>query len=613
MASRGVRWFCGRPVAPLPQLVAALALLAAATAPGSTARAVEIPTGNPGLVLRLDTTVRYNLALRADPISAPIGNNPAFTVGEYSFAHGGVVANRLDVLVELDLVYRGRWGARVSAAGWYDDAYRDHVASGSPALAAAGIPGSYVGNEFSPYTKHRYLGPWGELLDAFAFGTFELGPVPVSLKAGAHTLYWGESLMLAGNTHGVGYAQMPLDLQKGYATPGVEAKELFRPLAAVSAQAQLTPALSLAGQVFLAWSSNLYPEGGTFLGAGDFAFNGPDGIYRCLDPVRQPVCANKGFLANAGVSRPDALGDWGLALRWRPEWLDGTAGLYYRRYTDKQAAMFLTANPGGAGPLSPAMPSPYKYQQYYGEGIDLFGVSLARQVLGVSLGAEVSWRHDTPLLAQSPGFAVAPAPPLTPVLFPHGPPQLLGNSYQARGDTLHGLLNLVGVVPGGRAFGSLSWALELTGSRWLTVRDNPDTFYGLGHGVCREDPALASAGLARGRRDGCATKGHVAAGASLAPTWFRVLPGTDLIVPLAASWTIDGNSPVTMGGNEHAGTWSAGVAADIESRYRVDLKYVDFFGTTTASSDGATVTSANGMLALLKNRAHVALTAKGTF
>ena len=287
--------------------------------------------------------------------------------------------------------------------------------------------------------------------------------------------------MLAGNTHGVSYAQMAIDLQKGYATPGVEAKELFRPLPAVSAQAQLLPELSLAAQVFLGWRSNLYPEGGTLLGAGDFAFNGPDGIYRCLDPVRQPACVSKGFLANAGVSRPDDLGEWGLALRWRPDWLDGTAGLYYRRYTDKQAAMFLTANPGAVGPLSPAYPSPLKYQQYYGEGIDLVGLSLAKQVLSVSLGAEVSWRHDTPLLAQSPGFAVAPAPPLAPVLFPHGAPQLVGNSYQARGDTLHGLLNAVAVVPGGRAFSAApAWPSSspaAAGSRWVTTR-TPSTAWG---------------------------------------------------------------------------------------------------------------------------------------
>ena len=585
-------------------LATALLLLATPLTPGAPAAALELPTGSPALTLRLDTTLRYNLALRTDSVDTRIGSNPAYTVGEYSFPRGGLVANRLDLLVELDLVVRGAWGARVSAAAWYDDAYRDHTASGSPALAAAGIPGSYVGDQYSTYTRRRYRGPWGELLDAFAFATVGLGPVPLSVKAGRHTVYWGESLMPAGATHGVGYAQMPLDLQKGQATPGVEAKELFRPLAAVSAQAQLTPELSLAGQVFLEWASNLYPEGGTFLGAADSAFNGPDGVYR-------PVGGNPAFIANAGVSRPRDLGEWGLALRWRPEWLDGAVGLYYRYFTDKQAAIFLTANPGGQGPLSPGLPSPFQYRQYYGEDIQLVGVSLSKQLLGVSVGAEASWRHDMPLLAQSPAFAVAPAPPLAPVLFPDGAPRLVGNSYQARGDTLHGLVNAVGVVPGGRAFSSAGWAVEVSASRWLTVKGNPDSFYGLGYGVCRGDPALASAGLARGRRDGCATRGHVGVGGGLTPTWFRVFTRTDLMVPLAVSWTIAGNSAVAMGGNERSGTWSAGVAAEVDGRYRVDLKYVDFFGTITTS--GTTVTTANGMLGLLQNRAHVALTAKGAF
>jgi hypothetical protein len=129
--------------------------------------------------------------------------------------------------------------------------------------------------------------------------------------------------------------------------------------------------------------------------------------------------------------------------------------------------------------------------------------------------------------------------------------------------------------------------------------------------VCRGDPTLASAGLARGRRDGCATRGHVGVGGGLTPTWYRVLTRTDLLVPLAASWTIAGNSAVAMGGNERSGTWSAGVAAEVDGRYRVDLKYVDFFGIITTS--GTTVTTANGMLGLLQNRAHVALTAKGAF
>ena len=85
----------------------------------------------------------------------------------------------------------------------------------------------------------------------------------------------------------------------------------------------------------------------------------------------------------------------------------------------------------------------------------------------------------------------------------------------------------------------------------------------------------------------------------------------DLLVPAAVSWTIDGNSPVTLGGNEGSGTYSAGVAADVDGRWRVDVKYVDFFGYT--ADNGTMVTRANGLLALLENRGHVVLTAKATF
>ena len=100
--------------------------------------------------------------------------------------------------------------------------------------------------------------------------------MPVQAKLGRHTIYWGESLLLGGHLHSVSYAQAPLDLQKGFATPGTEVKELFRPLNQLSLQAQLTDTLSVAGQYMLEWESARYPEGGTYLGPVDFVFNGPD-------------------------------------------------------------------------------------------------------------------------------------------------------------------------------------------------------------------------------------------------------------------------------------------------------------------------------------------------
>ncbi len=557
--------------------------------PAAHVAAFEIPVGVPDLELRFDNTVRLNVGLRTDPIDPKMGENPAFTGGEQSVEQWGLTAGRVDLLSELDATWAGRLGARVSAAGWYDLAYRSGKAHRAPDLAST--PGSYVGDEYSPYTLHRYRGPWGELLDAFAFATFEPGGVPVTVKAGRHTVYWGESLMLPGVIHGVAYSQMPLDLQKGFAVPGTEAKELFRPLANVSAQAQLTSTLSLAAQLFLEWQSFLYPEGGTFLGAGDATFNGPD-----RGGVPNPLGGPPYLVPNAGVSWPRDLGEWGVAARWRATWLDGTLGLYYRRYTDKFAAVLVTTAPR------------LEYRQYYAEDVDLVGVSLARQLLGASVGAELSFRHDTPLAAQSLGWAQAPAVSLAPLLFPHGAPALSGNSYQARGDTLHALVNAVGVFRS-PAFSSASWALELTYSRWLAVRTNRDMFYGVGYGVCRDDPALGA--LAKKPSDGCATRDHLGVGAGFTPTWFRVLSGVDLLVPLTVSWTVAGNSPVSMGGNEGGGTWGAGLGADVRNVLRVDLRYVDFFGRR--KDNGRIVTGANGQQALLSSRGSVALTAKATF
>jgi hypothetical protein len=581
---------------------AAAPLVVALLGAAAPAAAFDIPLPAP-FVLRFDNTLRYNLGLRTDPINEKLGANPAFTAGEYSFKQWGFTASRLDLLSELDFSWNDQLGLRVTAAAWYDLAYASGDVHRSPALVAAGIPGSYVNDRYSDYTLHRYRGPWGELLDAFAFARVDAWGVPVTVKVGRHALSWGESLMLGGALHSVSYAQVPLDLQKGFATPGVEAKELFRPVANVSVQAQVAPSLSLAAQYFLEWQSYLYPEGGTFLGGGDFAFKGPDGVYR--NQGGTPI-----YIVNGYTSEPDQVGEWGVAVRWAPGWLDGTLGLYYRRYTDKFAAILLTGNPGATGPLSPALPSPLQYRLYYGEGVDLFGLSFAKQVLGFSLGAEASYRYRTPLLSQTLGFAVAPSPAQAPLLFPHGAPTLVGNSYQARGDTLHALLNAVGVSAELPGMSALSWAVELTWSHWLTVRDNPDMFYGVGYGVCRSDPALMAAGLYRSVTDGCATRDHVGFSVGLTPTWLRVASGIDLLAPLALSWTVYGNSPVSMGGNEGSGTYSIGVAADIVSRWRIDLRYVDFFGTQRDT--GPVVTSFNGVQALLSNRGSVMLTAKVT-
>jgi hypothetical protein len=549
------------------RIVAIGASVFAATLVTRGALAFEIDTGNPDLSIRWDNTVRYNVGYRLEGRDSKIGNSAVSDEGTYSFDRGDVVTNRVDLLSELDVVFKKQIGFRVSAAGWYDAAYGGRSQS-NPTPPLVNIP-SYVNREYSGYTKRFYRGPSGELLDAFAFGKFDLGTVPTSIKAGRHALYWGESLFLGGNLHGIAYAQNPLDLQKGFATPGVEAKELFRPLGQVSAQAQITDSVSVAGQYFYEWEPFRYPEGGTYLGPVDFAFNGPD---------RQFLSPALGFAARGGAVEPNQRGDWGMSVRWSPAWLDGTVGLYYRRFSDKLPQTLLTR----------AAPGRSQYNLIYADGVDLYGVSFAKNIAGVSVGAELSTRRNTPLNSQVLGVS------------PTGLPAR-GETSGPRGDTYHGLINFLGLISKTPVFDAANWALELTWSQWDKVKSGANLFNAVGFAPC----------AGRDKWDGCTTKNFWGGALAFTPTWYQVFPGVDISAPLTYAVGLSGNAATVFGGNEANGNYSAALAADIYQKHRLELRYVDFLGRYR--NNGTAVTTQNGFTTLLKDRGFISLTYKTTF
>lgn len=564
-----------------PTVMAAAAVLMA-----GNAAAFELDLGNPDLAVRWDNTVRYNAAQRVAARDSRIGNNYKFDEGTYSFDKGDLVANRLDLLTELDMVYKKDMGLRISAAGWYDNAYDGKSVTRNPALSS---PSSYNNSQYSNYTKRYYAGPSGEILDAFVFTNFDAGDVPVKLKVGRHTVFWGEALLLGGAMHGVSYSQMPLDLQKGFATPGVEAKELFRPLNQISGQAQLTDTLSVAAQYFLEWEPYRYPEGGTYLGPADFAFNGPDSIVQAVHPVLGPL----GYTRAAPVT-PKNNGEFGVSAKWSPEPLDGTLGFYYRRFADKMPQPLVTELKAAAGfPLA----NDSHYRLIYPDKIDLFGVSLAKNIGGVSVGAELSYRRNTPLSAQTLGNASAFGVPAS------------GQTFGPRGDTMHGLVNLMGTISKTPLFDAASWATELTWAHLAKVRSGENLFNGVGYNGCRN----AAGAVGGDKWDGCATKNYVGIGAAFTPTWFQVMPGVDLSMPITYSIGLKGNSPTTFGGNQGLGNYSIGLGADIYQKYRVDLKYIDYVGKYRVNAAGNTVTTVNGFTSVLSDRGFLSLTFKASF
>ena len=532
----------------------------------TSAHAIEIDTGNTDLSVRWDNTVRFNHAQRVNGIDSKIGNSAVSDEGTYSFGKNDSVADRFDLLSELDVVYQKRHGLRLSAAGWYDAAYGGQSQT-NPNAPLRNIP-SYVNRDYSDYVKRYYRGPSGEMLDAFVFTGGDIGDVPVNVKLGRHTIYWGESLLLGGNLNSIAYAQNPLDLQKGFATPGVEAKELFRPLGQISGQAQLTDDFSLAAQYMFEWDSFRYPEGGTYLGPVDFAFNGPD---------RQFLSGALGFAQRGDPAEPKQHGEWGLAGRWSPSWLDGTMGVYYRNFADKLPQALITQ----------VGPNRSRYNLVYADDISLFGVSLAKNIAGISVGAELSYRHNTPLVSQVLGIA------------PGLPEQ--GETKGPRGDTFHGLANAVGVIPKTPLFDTASWLAEVSWAHWSKVRSGGNLFMAEGFAACN----------GKDKWDGCATRNYAGLGLGFTPTWFQVLPGVDLSAPVTYAIGLYGNAPTIFGGNQGNGNYSLGLGADVQQKYRFDLKYIDYVGHY--KDNGTAVTSQNGFTTLLKDRGFVSLTFKTTF
>lgn len=543
-------------------LGAAAAALCAGLCTG--AAAFEFDTGNDDVNVRLDNTVRYNYGRRMQDQSRVIVNNPNYDDGDRNFSKGSTINSRVDLLTEFDVVYQKKFGARVSATSWYDTAYSggfdntslataNHLAYGKPAFG------------LSDYAKRYYRGPSGEIMDAFVFGTVNLGSMPLSMRLGRHTVNWGESLLGGGAIHGISYGQAPLDQGKALAVPGIEAKELYIPRNQISAQLQATPELAFGAQYFFEWRPTRIPESGTYLGFGDFyQFGGQSLINPALPGGRA---------YHGSDITPKNSGDWGLMARWSPQWLDGTMGFYARNLSDTIPQVTLLA-----GARS-------QYAFNYGSDIGMYGMSLSKQIAGVSFGLDMNYRRNMPLVSDIVSVRSASQLPAR------------GETLGARGNTAHVVLNAIGSIGATPLFNSATWSAELTWSQWLSVTQGAQYFKGRDGYTGIDRISKSATGLAL----------------NFTPTWYQVFPGMDLLMPLSYSRGLSGNSAVASGGNKNAGSYSVGLALDVYSRYRFDLKYVGYFGDNALNTAGTAVQIPNGSQALLKDRGAVYLTFKTTF
>lgn len=510
----------------------------------------SIDTDNPDITASWGNTVRYNIGVRTHERDPVIANTMTNDESEYLHDKGDVVTNRLDLLTEFDFDYKKQMGFRVSAAAWDDLAFRNNVHT-APGLNNVG---SYTNNQFSSYMKRYYRGISGEWLDAFVYGNFDLGSMPGNLKVGRNAVLWGEAISLSN--HSVSYNQTSSDGRKAIANPGITAKEAARPIGQVYATLQLNPELVLAGQYFYEWEQNTAPEGGSYLGVADFIMLGPKRF--CLSPAGP-------CLANAGMKKPKQSGDWGLSLRWKPDWLgDGTLGFYAREFDERNA-------------WTTVSPPTKRYIFSFAEGTRLYGVSLSKNIGGVSVGAELVNRHNTALQAASTD----------------------ANLQGPRGNTTHALIN--GQIQFGTApvWSSAVLTAELAYAKLRSFTSNAARFK-----KCVGNQNASA---------GCSTNSNWVTSLSFSPTWTAVSPGWDLTAAARLVYGLRGNTPVlsNSSGRERTGSYSLSLALDYNARHNFALAYNGYLATYKPNAAHTAIGISNGDQ--LQDRNWVSFTYQASF
>jgi hypothetical protein len=539
--------------------IATAAMIAAA----GGACAVQIEVDNPDIKLRWDNTLRYTLGTRVESQDPRILASPSYDESDAKFGKGSVVTNRLDLLSEFDLNYAGRFGARVSAAAWYDNAYDDH---GVTTPAAGGvIPTSYFGNAYNDKVSRYVNGPSAEFLDAFAWSNFNLGEVPVNVKLGRHTVVWGEGLLIGG--HAISYGQAPVDGVKAVTSPGIETKEVFLPLNQLSFKAQLTSNVSVMGQYFLEWKPTRVPNGGTYLMGADTS----------------PNVDRLGFAAGLAANQVAALtpgntGNWGLGLKWDVDAIASTLGFFYRKFNDYnpetgiQFTSFTQLVPGNA-----ATTVPTAFRFVYPQDVKLIGASLARSIGPVSFGAEVSLRQNAHLNSKTT----------------YGPTENTG----ARGDTLHMVANGVYLLPKTPVWDSGSLIVELAYSRLQKITANESLYRGEGYAGCIKS-GTGSGGVPAApgdRTDACSSKQFAQMAISFTPQYLQLFPSWDVTVPVAINYGLKGTAPTGGGGFEKLLTWSVGLGAVYATKHELSLRYSDISVPGKYNAAGTTLIGGNSL------------------
>jgi hypothetical protein len=434
--------------------------------------------------------------------------------GDRNFKKGDMISNRYAVTSDMDM-HHGKYGVFLRGQMFYDSVYFGETSwtgkgwdtfngganldCGSGGNAGTGytgpldgIPdtfisrgcatggqgghydgvGTYVGPEsinnavasgfisdpshFSDQAKAKD-GFRARFLDAYVYGSFDLGGHTLDLRLGRQAINWGESLLLQG---GIGFAQNRIDATAA-TSPGVELKEIFLPTGNLYGQIDLTETLTMeAYWQYEYLPSELFADGSYWEAEDMLASNvllvndryssdcmfgigktwnqanidGSGGTFPCDAPTPGATGLGLGFdhwsidspvamFRSPDVYPANPADQYGLAFR---KLLDGgsEAGIYFLQYHDKYPSLwasnngakdsmvystnssnnsnpFFAGNPYTGPDMSSVDVQGFNSNHYtvaYQPRIKLVGLTYNTVIDDIQMGFELTYRHNQPVV-----------------------------------------------------------------------------------------------------------------------------------------------------------------------------------------------------------------------
>lgn len=525
--------------------------------------------------------------------------------GRLNFKKGETFSKIFKGVHDLELKYQDS-GAFFRGKYWYDFELKDESRPFKP----IGESGRKMGAKSAGY----------DLLDAFVYHNYSIGPRNGHVRLGKQVVNWGESTFISGGLNSVN----PYDVA-AIRRPGAELKEGLLPVNMAFISQGLTDSLNLELFYQLKWEPYNLDNCGTFFGS-DVAAPGCTTGYTVLEgslQAFQPLASayNSGFDATRegvilnrlkdNTARDD--GQFGASIRLMTDNVEyGFFAMNYHSripfvsYKMADAAVFnavsgnpmmtgnlmgdaasmlcggnVTAaclnNPSVAGALdglaAGVLMGNGRYFMDYPEDIRLYGVSFATNLpTGTAWSGEISYRPNAPIQLNTVDTTTSLVNPITggtasPVAVNTNPGEFY-KGYRRKEITQiqTTFIHLFDYVLGAE---QMSLVGEIGFNHVGGVGSTSKIRY-------ERDSAFGEYGY-KGKTDGYLTSNSWGYRVYAGLDYSNVIAGINLSPSIALSHDVKGYGPGDVF-NEGSKAVSVGLDADYGNRYKASINYTDFFG-----------------------------------